>query len=483
MSTGNCSTVLKKRVIIVGAGIAGIAAAREILKDDRFDVVILEGSNRAGGRMLTRSIDKTPVEFGATFIHGAGEHNVIYQLAKHYGMIPDNRREHSERWDKSTLSAVFTNGESISSEVVMKYWGIFSNLADDMEGTNNSSTWASMYNDLYSYLDAEFTKCSSGDAMDVMKMPPYVKSMFDVFVNWLTISEGGDHCKGIGINGSYRKLPGDHEARFESIFSYGYLIQKLVDDLPDCIHYNTEVVSINTQNSPAVIKCKNGCQYETDHVIITIPLGVLKKRCLDENLSPDEQSLFIPPLPTKKQMAIRSIGFAQVGKIVLQFDQEVTRKYNLIPLMILWRPKDKCDPEISKKFPWANNLFLLERIQNSNLYESWISGNAVALVEQASKEEIIEAFTYILNKVFKHHIPEIVDVHMHKWQSDPLFNGCYTIHLAGVNTSANITKLREPLNNNQVLFAGEATTEEYYSTVHGAYLTGIREAKRLTKSL
>ncbi|XP_065916416.1 peroxisomal N(1)-acetyl-spermine/spermidine oxidase-like [Dysidea avara] len=479
MSTSCSETGLTKRVIIVGAGIAGIAAAREICKDDRFNVVILEASNRAGGRMFTRKIDNTPVEFGATFIHGAGEHNVIYQLAKHYGMISDDRRENPEMWDKSTLSAVLTNGEAISSEVVMKYWNMFSNLADDIEGTNNSSTWASMYNDLYSYLVAEFTKRSSGDALDVAKTPPYVKSMFDTFVNWLTISEGGNHCRGIGINGSYRSLPGDREVRFENIYSYGYLIQKLVDTLPDCIHCNTEVLSINTENNPALITCKNGCQYEADHVIVTVPLGVLKKRCLDENLSPNEQSLFIPALPAEKQIAIRSIGFAQVGKVVLQFDQEITSKYSLLPLMILWRPDDKHDPVINKKFPWANELFLLERIQNSNLYESWVTGSAVACVEQASKEEIIEAFTYILSKVFKHHIPKIVDVHMHKWQSDPLFNGCYTVHLADVNTSANITKLREPLNNNQVLFAGEATTEEYYSTVHGAYLTGIREAKRL----
>ncbi|XP_065918787.1 uncharacterized protein [Dysidea avara] len=441
---------LKKKVIVVGAGIAGIAAARELYKHDLFDVVILEASNRAGGRMFTGNIDNTPVEFGATFIHGAGEHNAIYQLAKYYG--------------KAT-------GIDGISPAILKH-------SDDIEGTNNSSTWASMYNDLYSYLDAEFTKCFSGNAL---KTPPYVKSMFYTFVNWLTISEGGDHCRGIGINGSYRNLPGDREARFENIYSYGYLIQKLVDTLPDCIHYNSEVLSINTENSSALITCKNGCQYEADHVIVTVPLGVLKKRCLYENLSPNKQLLFIPALPAEKQIAIRSIGFAQVGKIVLQFDQEVTSKYKLIPLMILWRPDDKHDPVINKKFPWATELFLLERIQNSNLYESWVTGSAVACVEQASKEEIIEAFTYILNKAFKHHIPNIVDVHMHKWQSDPLFNGCYTVHLADVNTSANITKLREPLNNNQVLFAGEATTEEYYSTVHGAYLTGIREAKRLTE--
>lgn len=468
----------KKRVVIVGAGIAGIGAARELSKDNCIDVVLLEASDRAGGRTCTEIIDNTPVELGATFVHGAGEQNIIYQLAKHSGMVLDcNKRE---VWDKSTLSGVLTNGEQIPSEDVMRYWKMFFNLADDIAGTDNAPTWGSMYGDLYSFLDTEFTKCSKSSD-ETVNTPPYVKSIFDTFVNWLAISEGGDKCKGIAINGCYRSLPGDHEARFESVYSYGYLINKLVDDLPICIQYNSEVISINSENSPTVIKCNNGCQYEADHVIVTIPLGVLKKRCL-ENLSPSA-SLFIPPLPAEKQMAIRNIGFAQVGKIVLQFDQEVTSKYCLGPLMIFWCPEDKNDSVISKKFPWAKDLFLLERIQKSNLYESWVSGSAVASVEQASKEEITEAFTYILSKVFKHAIPKIVDVYMHKWQSDPFYHGCYTVHLADVDMADNVAKLREPLNNNQVLFAGEATTEEYYSTVHGAYLSGIREAKRITETV
>ena len=72
---------------------------------------------------------------------------------------------------------------------------------------------------------------------------------------------------------------------------------------------------------------------------------------------------------------------------------------------------------------------------------------------------------------------------MHKWLSDPLFGGCYTSDLISGNTSASIAALAEPLNKNRVLFAGEATHIEYYSTVHGAYLTGVREADRLLKTV
>ena len=76
-------------------------------------------------------------------------------------------------------------------------------------------------------------------------------------------------------------------------------------------------------------------------------------------------------------------------------------------------------------------------------------------------------------------ISKPVGVFMHSWASDELFGGCYTANLTNVNTSASILALGKPLTNNQVLFAGEATSVEYYSTVHGAYCTGVREAKRL----
>jgi monoamine oxidase len=54
-------------VVVVGAGFAGLSAARELIRLGR-EVVVLEGRDRVGGRSLTATIAGTPIDLGATFV-------------------------------------------------------------------------------------------------------------------------------------------------------------------------------------------------------------------------------------------------------------------------------------------------------------------------------------------------------------------------------------------------------------------------------
>jgi len=468
----------RNRILIVGAGMAGIAAARKICEQDGFDVKILEASSRAGGRAHTRIVDGIPIELGATYIHGTKK-NLIYDLSKKYGLISGKGKRETE-WEEHTLTALLTNGESVPSHIVLKCYSKFSDLLDSIESDASACTWARQYEDTYAYLANEYPKSlEKGKTTRKVLKEPYCNSLFEVFLHSQSVIEGEENCKGVSIVCPYVDLDGNFDARFDDGYSYGSLVSKLLEDLPkDMILYGREVVSINTESNPTMVKCRNGDQFEADHVIVTVSLGVLKRRCL--NLLSDESSLFEPPLPAEKLKAICSLGFGNIAKIVFQFDQEITTKYKLKPLMVLWRPEDKGDP-VLKRFPWVTNLFTVNRISNSHFYETWFHGSTVAQVESATKEEIIEGLCYVLEKVFKHPIPKPIDVHMHNWSSDPLFGGCYMVDLITANTSTSMSALEEPLTNNRVLFAGEATYQAHFATVHGAYLSGIREADRLLK--
>ena len=441
------------------------------------NVKILEASQRAGGRVLTIDIDGVPVELGATFIHGTTE-NIIYDLAKSYGLVSETAGT-GEHESAFSMSAVLSNGDPISNEAIMKYWNKWSILTNDELDDEYINIQVSKYKDLYDYYAGEYPKLIKEDAtMEVLTA--YSNSIFECFLKFESVVEGLENCKNVNLDDDYINLPGTQEVRFDKGYSYSSLFDKLVEDLPkDTILYGREVVNINTENDLVLIKCRNGDQFEADHVIITVSLGVLKRRCLDENLLPNECSLFTPALLVEKQEAIRNLGFGQIGKIVLQFDQEISRQHNSECLVMLWLDEDKNDPVIQQKFPWATDLFVLERIHDSYFYESWVAGSTVTEVEHATKEEIREAFLYILSKMLRSPVPKLIDVYMHSWTSDSLFGGCYTVNLANTDTSAFILALRQPLVNNRVLFAGEATSIEYYSTVHGAYCTGVREAKRL----
>jgi len=475
----------QKKIIIIGAGIAGIAAARELYKGHKhvhpFDIKILEASHRAGGRILTTDIDGVPVDLGATVIHGSTNENVIYELAKQFGFVSGDG-EWRPMWNESTTSAILTNGEQLPSKIALECWEKFLSVADE-DSLRASPLWAQQYNDLYSYLVAEYPKVMEKDdsTKEVLKSP-YYNAIFECFLKFQATLEGVGKCKHSGIQGTYCDLPGVRDLRFDEGHAYGCLLKKLLEDIPkDTMLYGREVVSINTESNPTMVKCRNGDQFEADHVIVTVSLGVLKRRCLDENLLPDESSLFVPPLPVDKLKAIRDLGFGELGKIILRFEEEITSKYKVAPLMFLWRPEDKEDLVIKQKFPWATEFIILERIHNSNLYETWVDATSLSSIESASEEEIAEAISYVLGKMFKHPVPKPIGVYKHGWSLDPLFYGAYVVHLADIDTSACIAVLQQPLYNNRLLFAGEATINKFYSTVHGAYWTGIREATRLIK--
>ena len=91
----------RSAVVIVGAGVAGLSAARKLLENSVEDVVVLEGSDRPGGRVYSRRLREEEgaarVELGAQWIHGEKD-NVVYEVARSLGFLPsDNTGSIEER--------------------------------------------------------------------------------------------------------------------------------------------------------------------------------------------------------------------------------------------------------------------------------------------------------------------------------------------------------------------------------------------------
>ena len=74
-------------VIIIGAGISGLAAANNLILNG-FNVLILEGRERIGGRIHSESFANAIIDLGASWIHGV-EENPITRLAKKHGIITE----------------------------------------------------------------------------------------------------------------------------------------------------------------------------------------------------------------------------------------------------------------------------------------------------------------------------------------------------------------------------------------------------------
>lgn len=72
------------------------------------------------------------------------------------------------------------------------------------------------------------------------------------------------------------------------------------------------MVNIDWTLEKASVKCEDGSEFSADHVIVTIPHGVLKSR---------HQQLFTPALPDKKVEAIDALDFGTIGKVFLEFEE------------------------------------------------------------------------------------------------------------------------------------------------------------------
>ena len=73
--------------------------------------------------------------------------------------------------------------------------------------------------------------------------------------------------------------------------------------------------------------------------------------------------------------------------------------------------------------------------------------------------------------------PEPTGALVTRWAADPYARGSYSFLAVG-SSPADLRALAEPVGE-RLLFAGEATHEEFFATVHGAYMSGIREAERI----
>ena len=219
--------------------------------------------------MLSIEVEGLPIELGATFIHGT-TNNVIYDLAKRYKLISETSPAECETF--SSISAVMSNGDPIPDDTIMKCWTM---LADD----EYIDLQIDKYKDLYDYYATEYFKLMKGDcsSMGLLNIPAYSNSIFECFLKFKSVYEGLEDCKNVNLDDDFVSLPGVQEVRFDKGHSYTSLFSKLVEDLPkDTILYSREVVGINTESDPILIKCRNGDQFEADHVIITVSLGVLE---------------------------------------------------------------------------------------------------------------------------------------------------------------------------------------------------------------
>ncbi|WP_308255776.1 FAD-dependent oxidoreductase [Geminocystis sp. GBBB08] len=421
----------KKKVIIIGAGIAGLTAARS-LQNKGFEVILLEGRNRIGGRLWTSKKWKdAPVDMGASWIHGK-EGNPITKLAK-----SANAKLFPTTYNNAIVYD--TNGKVITEvrdnkldklqskleKIILKIQDNYSQPISLQQALEKELNWQNLSE--IDRIDLEYllnTIIEHEYAADTSKLSA---QYFDEGKEF-----DGNHL--LFING-YNVVT-DYLAKGLNI-KLNHLVQE--------IRYDSQGVNIKT----------NQGNFKANAVIVTLPLGVLQKNIVK----------FSPSLPTNKIKAINSLGMGILNKLYLRFPSRFwTKNYDWI---------ERISPKKGQWSEWVN----LESALKIPILLGFNAGKFGNQIEFWKDEKIVEDAMKTLRSIFGNSIPNPQDYQLTRWNSDQFTFGSYSYYAIG-STPQHRRELGKPIGK-QVYFAGEATSLDYPATVHGAYLSGLRVAEEL----
>lgn len=412
-----------RSVLIVGAGMAGLSAARS-LADAGWPVRLIEARDRIGGRVYTNRDWGAPLEMGASWIHGT-TNNPLTDLARRAQARHVPTDYHG--WTKLAVDPRLP-----SLDYHPRHWRTFVDQArDDADG---GSLGAAVH---AAATDAELSE--SDRAQLAFFVATEIEDEYAAGADQLSAKtfDKGDYCGGD-----------------QDVITTGYdaLPRLLAEGLQ--IVLNSPVTAIARRDRSVVVRTKDR-SFEGPAAIVTVPLGVLKSGAI----------AFDPPLPDGHAHAIDALGFGVLSKSYFRFSRRTWDAENAFYLYLGHEPG-----AWSQWFtlPGASGPIVL----------AFNAGDRGRAVESSSPRDLMAGALPIARQLFGDDIAP-VEVATSTWTTDPYARGAYSFHAPGSGLDDR-RQLQQPIDD-RLYLAGEAVGVDNPATVTGAVLSGRYAAGQLMR--
>jgi monoamine oxidase len=406
-------------VAIVGAGAAGLAAARSLVAAGK-SVIVLEAMNRIGGRAFTESENLgLPFDWGCAWIHSA-DRNPFFPLAKEWGFT---LAEHDDSVDR-----VYYGSRRFNDKEMKRVKQIYEEIVAANEKAARSR-------------DGAVSSVRAIRTPEEQVAATYIGPMdMAVDLDELSTRDYNDQAE---LEPNYLVREG-----------LGTIVHRFGDGVP--VSLQTPVRRIRYGGPGVVLETDKG-EVRARATIVTVSTGVLRAGTI----------AFDPILPDWKETAIADVPMGMLAKIPLIIDGE---RFGLKPFEDILCEQQSNQDIYFLAFPFDFNLMI-----------GFVGGDFGWEMSAAGRDVAVDFATGALKRMFGNDAGKhVVRGEMSCWASNPWVRGAYSAARPGRTAARG--ELGRPVAD-RLFFAGEALAGEFAQTVGGAAKSGEATAKAVLKTL
>jgi monoamine oxidase len=421
---------------VVGAGIAGLTAARLLTRAGR-NVVVLEARDRIGGRVLTDRSGGLVTDLGASWIHGVTD-SPVAEAAAAFGMPMVEFTVGGYQPASRPIAYYGPVGERLSDAAVRRF-------VDDIGAVDialarviaESKTDASYHDVTEAALAAQ-----RWEHERTQRVREYLEHRAE---EQYGVQRGQLAAHGLDDD----TIDGD-----EVVFPHGYdqLAARLAEGLDIRLGH---VVSRVAWSAHGVTVSTGSTMAASDDVVVTVPIGVLQS----------DEFAIEPALPEPQASALRRLKMNAFEKVVLRFPTK------------FWDDGIYAIRQQGPEGRWWHSWYDLTRLHGTPTLLTFVAGEAAVQTRSWPHDRIAESVLAQLRRLYGGQVEQPTHVHVTAWQDDPFAQGSYAYMTVGSKTSDH-DDLANPVGG-VLHIAGEATWTDDPATVPAAMLSGHRAASRI----
>ena len=420
--------------IVVGAGVAGLTAAR-LLQDAGRRVIVLEARDRTGGRVHTdRTSEAT--DLGASWIHGVTDNPVAAAVAA-FGMRTVEFTVGGYQVDSRPIAYYGPDGRRLTDDQARAFAADVHTVDAALVDVIAASDPDASYRDV-----TESALARQGwDDDRAQRVREYLEHRSE--------EQYGAWIEDLAAHG----LDDDSIDGDEVVFPDGYGV--LPDRLAAGLDVRLEHVVTGIDWSEGVRVRTTRGEFAADTVVVTLPVGVLRAGAVE----------IVPPLPAVNADALGRLQMNAFEKIFLRFPER------------FWDEGVYAIRQQGPESRWWHSWYDLTALHGAPTLLTFAAGPAATGTRDWDDERVVESVLVQLRRLYGDRVGAPTGLHRTAWQDDPYSHGSYAYMKLG-STTADHDDLATPVGG-VLHIAGEATWTDDPATVPAALLSGHRAAERI----